>query len=207
MMPSVVRRTARTAARRERPRWALQWAPRCAAALWLVLALTLGSGLGQGAPAAWAQSEYRLGSGDIVRVTVFGHEDLSGEFEVGASGGIPIPLVGEVAAAGLTVQELQGAITQALQPDYLKNPRVGVDVLNYRPFYIIGEVKTPGSYPYVSGMRVVNAVALAGGFTYRADEDDILITRASDPSGAKTPADPNSVVLPGDVIEVPERFF
>ena len=202
MMPSV-RRTARTAARRE---W-LRWVPRCAASLSLVLVLTLGAWLSQGAEAARAQGEYRLGSGDIVRVTVFGHEDLSGEFEVGASGGIPIPLVGEVAAAGLTVQELQGAITQALQPDYLKNPRVGVDVLNYRPFYIIGEVKTPGSYPYVSGMRVVNAVALAGGFTYRADEDDILITRADDPSGAKTPADPNSVVLPGDVIEVPERFF
>ena len=156
---------------------------------------------------AWAQGEYRLGPGDIVRVTVFGHEDLSGEFEIGASGTIPIPLVGEIRAQGYTVQQLQAGIAEALRPDYLKNPRVGVDVLNYRPFDIIGEVKEPGSYPYVSGMRVVNAIALAGGFTYRADQDDILITRANDATGQKMSADPNSVVLPGDVIEVPERYF
>ena len=153
------------------------------------------------------QSEYRLGAGDKVRVTVFGHEDLSGEFDVGATGSIAMPLIGEVQAGGLTPQQLQAAITQVLKPDYLKNPRVGVDVLNYRPFYIIGEVKEPGSYPYVSGMRIVNAVALAGGFTYRADTDDLLIRRAADPSGAKQDADPDTLVLPGDVIEVPERYF
>ena len=180
-------------------------APRLGAALGLALLALLG--LSFVAADAVAQTEYRLGAGDIVRVTVFGHEDLSGEFEVGASGTIPIPLIGEMQAAGHTVQELQAGIAQALQPDYLKNPRVGVDVLNYRPFYIIGEVKAPGSYPYVSGMRVVNAIALAGGFTYRADEDDILITRANDTSGRKVPADPSSAVLPGDVIEVSERYF
>ena len=153
------------------------------------------------------QGEYHLGAGDRVRVTVFGHEDLSGEFEVGAAGTIAMPLIGEVGAVNLTPQQLQAAIAQALKPDYLKNPRVGVDVLTYRPFYIIGEVKEPGSYPYVSGMRIVNAVALAGGYTYRADTDDLLIRRAADPSGAKVEAKPDTVVLPGDVIEVPERYF
>ncbi len=160
-----------------------------------------------GTPFGAEQVEYSLGAGDRVRVTVFGHEDLSGEFDVGAAGTIAMPLIGEMRAAGLTPQQLQAAITQALRPDYLKNPRVGVDVLNYRPFYIIGEVKEPGSYPYVSGMRIVNAIALAGGFTYRADTDDLLIQRAGDPSGAKLDADPDTVVLPGDVIEVPERYF
>jgi polysaccharide export outer membrane protein len=157
---------------------------------------------------AWAQSEplYKLGPGDILRVTVYGHEDLSGEFAIGAAGTIPVPLVGEIQAAGYSVQELKDAITNALVPDYLKNPRVGVDVLNYRPFYIIGEVKQPGSYAYVSGMRVVNAIALAGGFTYRADEDDITISRGGNASEG-APADANATVLPGDVITVPERFF
>ena len=157
--------------------------------------------------AARAEAEYHLGPGDIVRVTVYGHADLSGEFEVSPTGGIPIPLVGQVPAEGRTAEELQTAITDTLKPDYLKNPQVGVEVLNYRPFYIIGEVKTPGSYPYVSGMRVVNAVAMAGGYTYRADKDDIVITRAGDPGGNDASAGPDSRVLPGDVIEVGERFF
>jgi protein involved in polysaccharide export with SLBB domain len=94
-----------------------------------------------------------------------------------------------------------------LKPDYLKDPRVSVEVLNYRPFYIIGEVKKPGSYAYVSGMTVVNAIALAGGYTYRARENKFLVTRATDPKNIKHPADHDTQVLPGDVIEVPERFF
>jgi polysaccharide export outer membrane protein len=91
-----------------------------------------------------------------------------------------------------------------LQPDYLKNPQVSVEVLNYRPFYILGEVNQPGSYPYVNGMRIINAVALAGGYTYRADEDDLWVTRAS---GNRERAGPTTQIFPGDVIEVPERFF
>jgi len=150
--------------------------------------------------------DYRLGTGDQVRVTVFGHEDLSGEFEVGSDGRISLPLIGEVPAAQLTLQELEAAITSKLKPDFLKNPQLSVDVVSYRPFYIIGEVKNPGSYAYVGGMRVVNAVAMAGGFTYRARESELLISRAAG-SGEKEAADQNTMVLPGDVIEVPERFF
>ncbi|MCP4710375.1 MAG: polysaccharide export protein, partial [Planctomycetes bacterium] len=87
----------------------------------------------------------------------------------------------------------------------LKNPRVSIEVLNYRPFYIIGEVKKPGSYPYVADMSVVNAIALAGGYSYRAKEGEVLITRSKD--GKQVPATHTTTVMPGDVIEVPERFF
>jgi len=150
------------------------------------------------------EMEYRLGAGDRVRITIFGQEDLSGEFEVGSEGNISFPLVGEIKAGDSTLRELEIAIVDKLKPDYLKSPRVSIEVLNYRPFYIIGEVNKPGSYPYVTGMRVVNAVALAGGYTYRARESKVAITRVD---GQRLQATPDTIVLPGDIIEIPERFF
>jgi polysaccharide export outer membrane protein len=178
----------------------------CRAVATAVLAFWMGMAAAVG---AWAadDTEYRLGSGDQIRVTVFGHEDLSGEFLVDGTGKIALPLIGNVQAGDVSARELEIAIVDKLRPDYLKNPRVNVEVLNYRPFYIIGEVKKPGSYPYVSGMTVVNAVALAGGYTYRAQEQKLFITRGADPSRTKQEATRDTVVLPGDVIEVPERFF
>ncbi len=152
-------------------------------------------------------AEYKTGSGDKLRITVFGHEDLSGDFLVDGAGYVSLPLIGNVKAGDSTARELEMAIIGKLMPDYLKNPRVGVEVLNYRPFYILGEVKNPGSYPYVSGMKVINAIALSGGYTYRGRENRVLITRAADPERKQIPADHDTVVLPGDVIEVPERFF
>ena len=150
---------------------------------------------------------YKLGPGDEIRVTVFGHEDLSGKFEIDGTGRLSLPLILEVMADGLTFRELEQVITGKLKPDFLKNPKVSVDVLTYRPFYIFGEVKRPGSYAYVNGMTIVNAIAIAGGYTYRAKENDVLIIRADDVSREKQSADHNEKVLPGDVIEVPERFF
>ncbi len=173
----------------------------------LVLLISLVWSSGAIAAGGAGRVEYRLGAGDKVKVTVFGHTDLSGEFLVGGTGDVALPLIGKVAADGLTVTEFEGRVVDALKPDYLKNPRVSVEVLNYRPFYIIGEVKKPGSYAYVSGMTVVNAIALAGGYTYRARENKIYVTRATDPENLKHPADHDTVILPGDVIEVPERFF
>lgn len=152
-------------------------------------------------------AEYRLAPGDRVKVIVFGHEDLSGEYEVDNEGRLTLPLIKSVQAAGLTTQEIEQVITDKLQPDYLKNPKVGVVVQEYRPFYILGEVKNPGSYPYSSNLTVVSAVALAGGYTYRARKNRIVIIHAGDPNQEKIPADSNTPVLPGDVIEVPERFF
>ena len=107
----------------------------------------------------------------------------------------------------MTTRQLEASIERRLRPDYLKNPRVSVDVLNYRPFYIVGEVKKPGSYAYVDGMKIINAVALAGGFTYRARTEDLLIKRAKDPKGKWRKASPETVVLPGDVVKVKERWF
>lgn len=151
--------------------------------------------------------EYQLGAGDKVKVTVFGHEDLSGEFEVNGVGQISMPLIQLVQVAGLTAEEAELAIAEKLSPGYLKNPRVSVSVLNYRPFYIIGEVNKPGSYPFVNGMTVLNAIALAGGFTYRAKKSKVTITRADDPQEKKRSTSPDTPVLPGDIIEVPERYF
>jgi polysaccharide export outer membrane protein len=118
-----------------------------------------------------------------------------------------MPLVGDIEVGGLTVRETEGVIANRLQPDFLKNPRVGVQVTNYRPFYILGEIKEPGSYPYVSGMTVVQAVALAGGFTYRARQNRLFIVRGDDKAREKISATQDTAVLPGDIIEVPERFF
>jgi len=168
--------------------------------------------LSGGSGVAWAAKPeditgYTLGPGDRIRLTVFGHEDLSGEFEVDGSGNVSLPLIRNVQAQGLTVGQLEQAVAERLSPDFLKNPSVSVEVLNYRPFYIYGEVKNPGSYPFVNGMTVVNAVALAGGFTYRARTGKVRIIRAGDASRTPKDADKDTAVLPGDVIEVPERYF
>jgi len=150
---------------------------------------------------------YRLGPGDQFRLTVFRHQDLSGQFEVDGEGFFAMPLVGEIQSAGLSARALEDAIEAKLRDGgYLVNPQVSVEVLNYRPFYIIGEVNNPGSYQYVNGMTVTNAVALAGGFTYRADRGDITITRGGS-KGSRVDAKAATEVLPGDIIEVSERFF
>lgn len=173
-----------------------------AALLWLAAAFAAA------APSAAADiPDYTLGSGDMIRVTVFNQKDLSGEFTVDGQGMVALPLVGNVKMGGLTLRQAEQAAVDKLRPDYLRNPRVSIEVLNYRPFYILGEVKKPGSYPYVSGMTVINAVALGGGFTYRARENDMTIIRGNDPQRRKQKATQDTVVLPGDVIEVPERFF
>jgi protein involved in polysaccharide export with SLBB domain len=151
--------------------------------------------------------DYRLAAGDRVKVSIYGHEDLSGEFEVDAQGQLSLPLIMNVPAGGLTSEELEADITAKLQPDFLKNPRVSVEILNYRPFYIVGEVNKPGSYGYVYGMKVINAVALAGGFTFRAQKGDIKITREQSGSKSEIEGSIETVVKPGDVIEVGERFF
>lgn len=152
-------------------------------------------------------SEYRLSAGDRVLITIFGHEDLSGEFEINGANVISMPLIPEIKAAGLTLNELGAAIVDALKPDYLKNPSVRVEVISFRPFYIIGEVARPGSYPYSNKMTVVNAVAHAGGFTYRAKKNKAVIRRSGDSGNVEIKATMDTVIEPGDVIEIRERFF
>ncbi len=162
-----------------------------------------------GRPAALkADDSYRLGSGDRVRVTVYGQPELTGEYAVDGGGQMSYPLVGQLRAGGLTAQELEQALIGKLSPNYLKNPSISVEVLTYRPFYIVGEVRSPGSYPFVSGMSVLNAVALAGGFTYRARENSFYVTRTGE-DGAKNKitAGADATILPGDIITVRERYF
>ena len=159
------------------------------------------------APCPAEQAEYTFGTGDRIRITVFGHEDLSGEFALSETGTVSLPLAGSLGLGGLTIRQAEQEVVDALKPDYLLNPRVGIEVLNYRPFYILGEVQDPGSYPYVNGMTVTEAVALGGGFTYRAKKEKVIIIRASDPARTERPASSTDVVLPGDVVKVMERFF
>jgi len=154
-----------------------------------------------------SDDNYHLGTGDKLRVTVYGETDLSGEFQVNGSGQVQLPLVGQVKAAGLTVNEFVAQVIHALKDGYLKDPKVSVEVLNYRPFYIMGEVNKPGEYPYENGLNVLGAVALAGGYTYRADDGVVYIRRAGSNKEEHMPADANTRVYPGDSIRVPERIF
>ena len=191
-----------------------QWAFACGLAL--VLAGCAGGGSPPpapptppvaGAPAGeLVAASYKLGSGDRLKVTVFRHEDLSGEFALDGAGNFAMPLIGEIQAYGLTTREVEQRIQTKLSDGYLVDPQVAVEVLNYRPFYILGEVKAPGAYPYVNGMTVLNAVALAGGFSYRALQEEFLLQRGGSNSGSTEVAG-DAALLPGDIVTVQERFF
>lgn len=152
-------------------------------------------------------AQYELGPGDQVKVTVYGEEDLSGEFEIDGQGKIAMPLIGAVTVGGRRMDDAEALIRDLLLDGYLVTPRVSVEVMNYRPFYILGEVDQPGSYPYVNDMTVLNAVALASGFTYRANKKKIEITRKIDGVEQKITVDATAKVLPGDIIRIDERFF
>ena len=151
--------------------------------------------------------EYRLGPGDQLRVVVFGQPDLTGEFIVAAHGAVVFPLVGEIPAAGQTINEFTQALTSRLQEGYVRNPNVSVEVINYRPFYILGEVKNPGQYPFSAGMTVRRAVATAGGFTYRANDEKVYIQHFDEEAEKSYDLSSATPVHPGDTVRVPERRF
>lgn len=161
-----------------------------------------------GTPTQRAITEnYQLASGDILKINVFGHGDISGDYEVDGTGQITFPLLGLVRAEGLTVEQLRVEIQQALNRDYLVEPRVSVEVLNYRPIYVLGQVNAPGSYPYSVGMTVRQAVALAGGYTRRADNDDMKLIRLENGIQKELEVQEEDTILPGDTLEVLRRFF
>lgn len=155
----------------------------------------------------WTPEEYRLGAGDRVRVTVFNEPSLTGEFQVGATGLIAMPLIGEVPATGQTVAEVQQDVETRLRDGYLLDPRVSVEVLTYRPFYILGEVRNPGTYPYSAGLTVTNAVATAGGFTYRANTRRVFIRHANSSREIEYRFADETRIAPGDTIRIGERIF
>ncbi len=150
---------------------------------------------------------YTLGPGDHIRIITFGEQQLTGEFRVDAAGEIALPLVGNVHAAGLTSQQLDRAVEAALSKSNLyRNPSVSVEVVAYRPFFVLGEVSRPGQFQYEPGMTVVTAVAIAGGFTYRAITDHFSILRADGQHSVEGAAARGTAVQPGDVVTVYERI-
>lgn len=151
---------------------------------------------------------YHLGAGDQIRIITFGQEQLSGKFQVSDAGNVALPLVGTIRAVGLTTTELEQSIEQALEEKkILLQPSVSVEVTEYRPIFVLGEVEKPGQYPYQPGMTVLTAVAIAGGFTYRAQTHQVSILRKVDGHSVEGRAPRGTDVLPGDVITVFERYF
>ncbi len=150
---------------------------------------------------------YRLSAGDKLSIAVFGEPDLGGAFTVTGEGKIAAPLIGDVYVLGMSASEVQATLEARYRQGYLKDPKVQVQFTSYRPFYILGEVKTPGEYPYDSGMTVVKAVALAQGFTYRADQKKVYIKHVNDTKEIQVPLTSTQTVEPGDTIRIAERYF
>jgi protein involved in polysaccharide export with SLBB domain len=154
-----------------------------------------------------ASGAYRLDVGDVVRVIIYNQQSLSTDYKVGDSGTISLPLLGDINAKTLTVQELQKEIYDGLNNGIFVNPGVSVEISQYRPLFVVGEVTKPGQYPYTPGMNVFGAVAVAGGFTIRADARHLTMIRKQQSNSAEISADRLTEVQPGDVIVVHEHFF
>src|SRR5271167_2329795 len=156
---------------------------------------------------AAAAAPHRLQTGEKIRVTVYGEQGLSGEYQIDPSGFVALPLAGTMQAAGLTQKELEQRLTEQLSSEYLKSPKVTVSIVEFRPFYILGEVEKPGAYPYTGGLNVLSAVAIAGGTTYRANRSKIYIQHVGENGLREYVASAAIPVMPGDVIQIPRRYF
>ncbi len=150
---------------------------------------------------------YSLGAEDKIKITVFGEKDISGDFKIADDGSISMPLIGVVSIKGKTLREAEDHIENKLRNGYLKEPDVTIEVLASRPFYIMGEVRRPGSYNYISGMNLLQAVAISGGFTYRANKKKIEVLRGTPNPNQPLEMLPEDIVRAGDIIFVRERFF
>ena len=173
----------------------------------VVLAGCTGTGVLSETPLQGQDAPYRLDSGDRLRVIVFGQTDLSGEYSVDGAGQISIPLMSPVPARGLTTDELEASLVASLSQTLLRDPSVSVEVLAFRPFFILGEVTNAGQYPFVAGMSVKTAVAIAGGYTYRANERTAIITRNLGDRIVEIGVESSEAVQPGDTVLIKERYF
>jgi polysaccharide export outer membrane protein len=151
--------------------------------------------------------DYRLGTGDKIRVIVFGETDLGGDFQIDATGTVRLPLVGEVKAGGLTAHEIENNIRTALAGGYLNDPRVAVEITTYRPFYVVGQVLKPGEYPYSNGLTAASAVAVAGGYTPKAMESHVYIRHQGENVETRVSATEGTAIRPGDVVRVDSTMF
>ncbi|MDB5408611.1 MAG: polysaccharide biosynthesis [Rhodospirillales bacterium] len=152
---------------------------------------------------AASESAYRLGPGDKLKINVFGSEDLSGDFAVGDTGMLSLPLIGDIKAVGLTPDQLSNAMKAKLADGFMRDPKVSISVTSYRPVYVMGEVTRPGEYPFASGMSVLNAIALGGGYSYRANQEYAIVTR----DNREYRASGTSRIAAGDIVRIPERYF
>lgn len=152
---------------------------------------------------------YRIGAGDQLKITVFGEEALSNDYVVTSVGDIAFPLLGAIAVEGKSVEEATAFLTERLSSGYLNDPRVSIEVLNYRPFYILGEVNNSGEFAYRANLTATQAIALAGGYSFRADKGKVFIRRAGDTEERTYILKPDQPVwvLPGDTIRIGERFI
>ena len=157
--------------------------------------------------AAQPLTDYKLGSGDIIKITVFGQQDLSMETLLNDSGKVNYPFLGQIQATGKTLDEFQQQIYKGLKGDYLVAPNVSVNIVKYRPFFIDGEVDKPGGYPYQPGLTINKAAALASGYTERASLSKIYIIRSNDPQQKSVNVDANTLVQPGDIITIKQSYF
>ena len=155
---------------------------------------------------AAAAAPPQLQAGEKIRVTVSGENSLSGEYQIDPSGFVSLPLAGTVKATGLTQTDLARELEASLRSGYLKDPKVTVSILEFRPFFILGEVKNR-CLPYSSGLNVMSAIATAGGTTYRASQSTVLIQHPGEPEMRTYDASKSIPILPGDIIQVPRRYF
>jgi protein involved in polysaccharide export with SLBB domain len=146
-------------------------------------------------------------SGNRIKVAVYGEDSLNGVYDVDPSGNVTVPLAGTIRAAGRTRVELQREITAKYKSDYLQDPKVTVDIVEFRPFYLMGEVEHPGPYPYKGDLNVLSAVIMAGGLTYRASRSTVLIQHPGETIWKEYVLAPTVIVGPGDIIRIPERYF
>jgi polysaccharide biosynthesis/export protein len=156
---------------------------------------------------AASEGPYTLGAGDKLRVVVFGQAGLTSTYIVDASGNVNVPLIGSVAARGRTTQTLSRAISAKLKQGYVRDPHVSVEIETYRPFFILGEVTTPGQYPYVAHMTAEMAVAIAGGFAPRAYKGDAVLTRNMSGGPVQLTVPLDTPLRPGDMVKIKERWF
>lgn len=161
-----------------------------------------------GVPAAYEfRRGYRIGAGDRLAIRVMGQPDLTGVYTVDPDGNISMPLINTVPVAGLSLREVENVITRRLRGGFLRDPSVSVQPMELRPFYILGEVRQAGRYAYQPGMTVAQAIAMASGFTTRANTGEVLLTRRT-AEGTKTWRVPVTTQLyPGDIVYVKERWF
>lgn len=150
---------------------------------------------------------YQLGAGDKIRVIVYNEPQLSGDFSVSSDGEISLPLIGTVKVAGKPIERVSQEVQARLSDGYLRDPRVSMEVATYRPFFILGEVRSPGQFPYLSGLTVMNAIATAQGYTPRARKSTVRIRRFGDQYEQEYVLTPDLRVFPGDTIRLTERFF